>query len=139
LQNSVYNVSNRQTSISLYYWFNRQVKKLHRARYCARDINKTHGQRPSAFSELHTSSFCGKPRCASRSPDLSPIEHVWDILERRNYARNDGNNVRLHCWRNGSTFHWSRSTNWSNSIGKRCTAVIDKNGYHTRYWGLCDI
>jgi len=49
--------------------------------------------------------------CPSRSPDLSPIEHVWDILGRRIYARNDGNNVMLHCSRNGSKFHWSRSTN----------------------------
>jgi len=30
----------------------------------------------------------------SRSPDLSPIEHVWDILGKRIYARNDVNNVR---------------------------------------------
>ena len=30
----------------------------------------------------------------SRSADLSPIEHVWDILGRRIYARNDANNIR---------------------------------------------
>ena len=55
----------------------------------------------------------------SRSPDLSPIEHVWDILGRRIYARNDTNNVRqleaavFEEWAN----YWRRSTNWSTSWG----------------------
>jgi len=72
----------------------------------------------------------------SRYPDLSPIEHVWDILGRRIYAQNDVNNVRqleaalLEEWANIPTASINKLIN---SMRKRCTTVIDKNGYHTRY------
>jgi len=64
----------------------------------------------------------------SRSPDLSPIEHVWDILGRRIYARNDVNNVRqleaalFEEWVNIPTASINKLIN---SMRKRCTAVID--------------
>ena len=72
----------------------------------------------------------------ARSPDLSPIEHMWDILGRRVRSRNDVHNVR--------TLERALHEEWQNipiadvnkliaSMRKRCTAVIRANGGHTQY------
>ena len=75
----------------------------------------------------------------ARSPDMSPIEHLWDHLGRRVRERNDVNNVRdlervLHE-------EWTRIPmavvrRLISSTRRRCGAVIDSNGGHTRYWSL---
>ena len=72
----------------------------------------------------------------ARSPDISPIEHLWDHLGRRVRERNDVNNVRdlervLHE-------EWTRIPmavvrRLISSMRRRCGAVIDSNGGHTRY------
>ena len=72
----------------------------------------------------------------TRSPDISPIEHLWDHLGRRVRERNYVNNVRdLEC-----VLHeeWIRIPmavvrRLISSMRIRCGAVIDSNGGHTRY------
>lgn len=72
----------------------------------------------------------------ARSPDLSPIEQLWDDLGRRVREGHDVNNVReleaaLHE-------EWRRTSlrvirTLINSMRSRCLAVREKNGGHTRY------
>ncbi len=72
----------------------------------------------------------------AKSPDLSPIEHMWDILGRRVRERNDVHNVRdlervLHEeWRNVPVANVNKLIA---SMRRRCVAVIDRDGLHTRY------
>ena len=45
----------------------------------------------------------------SRSPDLSPIEHMWDVLGRRVRERHNVNNVHdLDCIESGTTSLWQK-------------------------------
>lgn len=73
----------------------------------------------------------------ANSPDLSPIEHVWDEMERR---------LRLLPQRSSNVQELARNlrTVWNDipqsfhghliaSMRRRCTAVIDAHGGHTRY------
>lgn len=72
----------------------------------------------------------------ARSPDISPIEHLWDHLGRKVRERNDVNNARdlaraLHE-------EWTRIPiavvrRLISSMRRRCGAVVDANGGHTRY------
>lgn len=71
------------------------------------------------------------------SPDLSPIEHLWDILDRAIRARQPqpGNVQDL---RQALVEEWNRIpqaqiTRLVTSMRRRCTAVRDANGGHTRY------
>ena len=70
-------------------------------------------------------------------PDLNPIEHVWDIMGRQLRAMNP------QPQNNNELFDALRDT-WDNipqvqlaalvqSMRRRCTAVINANGGHTRY------
>ena len=73
------------------------------------------------------------PAC---SPDLNPIEHVWDEVDRR--VRQRGPHVDLahleadviNCW-NSITQRYLR--NYATSMRARCLAVIQAEGGHTRY------
>ena len=72
----------------------------------------------------------------ARSPDLSPIEHLWDDLGRRVRERHDVNNVRE--LEGALREEWRRTPlrvirTLINSMRRRCLAVRDKNGGHTRY------
>ena len=72
----------------------------------------------------------------ARSPDLSPIEHLWDYLGRKVRARNDVNDVRdmdraLHDEWNRIPLRVIRTL--INSMRRRCIAVRAVNGGHTRY------
>ena len=71
------------------------------------------------------------------SPDLNPIEHLWDLLDRRVRGRqNKPQTLRqleqaLHEeWNNIPQVTVQRLIN---SMRRRCQAVIDARGYHTRY------
>lgn len=71
------------------------------------------------------------------SPDLSPIEHVWDEMERRVRAlpqqpRNVAELRRalLTAWEDIPQEFLARLIN---SMRRRCTAVINAEGGHTRY------
>ncbi len=74
----------------------------------------------------------------SYSSDMSPIEHVWDALDRRTQQRvpAPANIQNLHTaieeeWTNipQATFN-----NLINSMRRRCVALREANGGHTRYW-----
>ena len=65
----------------------------------------------------------------AKSPDLNPIEHVWDLLDRRVRARAiPPRNVRELA---GAFVQ--ELTNMVQSMRRRCTAVLNAAGGHTRY------
>ena len=71
-----------------------------------------------------------------RSPDLSPIDHVMDILGRRVRERHNVNNVAdlsraLQQEWNQITIH--ELQNLIRSMRRRCLAVVAANGGHTKY------
>lgn len=72
----------------------------------------------------------------AKSPDLSPIEHLWDHIGRNVHNRDDVNNVRdleraLHEEWIRIPLHVIRTL--LNSMRRRCLAVIQAQGGHTRY------
>ena len=71
----------------------------------------------------------------SRSPDLNPIEHAWDLLQRAICSR-----IRLHNTRNklvqALNEEWQRIPRMSlrrliRSMPRRCRAVVQTRGGHT--------
>lgn len=72
----------------------------------------------------------------AKSPDLSPIEHMWDILGRRVRERDDVIDVRsleqaLHEEWGNITF--PEVNKLIGSMRRRCVAVVASNGGHTKY------
>ena len=72
----------------------------------------------------------------ARSPDLSPIEHLWDHLGRPVRERHDVNNIR--DLERALQAEWVRIPlrvirKLSCSMRRRCLAVLAANGGHTRY------
>ncbi len=74
----------------------------------------------------------------SYSPDMSPIEHVWDALDLRLRQRVPipANIHQLHTaieeeWTN---IPQATVNNLINSMRRRCAALREANGGHTRYW-----
>ena len=75
----------------------------------------------------------------ARSPDLSPIEHLWDRLGRQVRERHDVNNIR--DLQRVLQAEWTRIPSqviWKLicSMRRRCLAVLAANGGHTRYWAV---
>ena len=73
----------------------------------------------------------------AKSPDLNPIKHVWDLLDRRVRARAiPPRNVRelagalVEEWGNISE---QELANLVQSMRRRCTTVLNAAGGHTRY------
>jgi len=73
----------------------------------------------------------------AQSPDLNPIEHLWDELERISRARpsrptsvSDVTNVLLEEW---STISINTLLNLVESLPTRVAAVIAANGGTTSY------
>ena len=71
------------------------------------------------------------------SPDLSPIEHVWDKMQRRlrgfqnqPLTLPDLSRALVRNW-NGIPQAFFRTL--VASMRRRCQACIDSNGRHTRY------
>ncbi len=72
----------------------------------------------------------------SKSPDLSPIEHMWDILGRRIHDRNDVTNVRnleLALHQEWANITYREVNKLIRSMRSRCVAAVHANGGHTRY------
>jgi hypothetical protein len=69
------------------------------------------------------------------SPDLNPIEHIWDMLGRRMHAREPPvQNIRQveeHCIGNGSSYHNIRRL--TGGMRRRIETVIRARGGYTRY------
>ena len=75
----------------------------------------------------------------SMSPDLSPIEHIWDELDRCVRAR-PNQPTNLPQYQPTLLQDWNNLPNnivclymYIRSMRKRCRAVINSNGGHTRY------
>lgn len=70
------------------------------------------------------------------SPDLSPIEHLWDEIGRRLSRRRQMDNVRqleaalVQEW---NAIPQNTIQRLINSMRRRCTACVNANGGHTRY------
>ena len=72
------------------------------------------------------------------SPDMSPIEHIWDEMQRRLHGLQnqplmlpDLSCAFVRIW-NGIPQAFFRTL--VASVRRRCQACIDSNGGHTRYW-----
>ena len=73
----------------------------------------------------------------AKSPDLNPIEHAWDILQRAVSAR-PVQPTTLQELKNALVAEWrlipqNRIQNLITSMRRRCRAVINARGRHTRY------
>ncbi|GBM72208.1 Transposable element Tcb1 transposase [Araneus ventricosus] len=73
----------------------------------------------------------------TRSQDLNPIEHVWDMLGRRIAGRNVPPGT-LHELQQALLQEWAllsqQAINDSTaSVPRRCQACISSRGFHTRY------
>ena len=71
------------------------------------------------------------------SLDLNPIEHAWDILQRMISARHVQPRTLQELWYNGCWMEaeWIRIQTLIMSMRRRCCALIDACGCHTRYTG----
>jgi len=78
---------------------------------------------------------CKQLKTPPQSPDLNPIEHVWDILEKR---------IRKHVISSKESLKTALMTEWDQiganetenlvkSMGRRLQAVIDAKGGPTKY------
>ena len=74
----------------------------------------------------------------SLSPDLSPIEHLWDELDRRLRVRNvppaTPDELFAVLQEDWETIPRQTIQHLIASMPRRCRAVIQANGGHTRYW-----
>ena len=76
----------------------------------------------------------------SKSPDLSPIEQVWDLLDRRVRQR-PVQPQTLRQLQHALVQEWNNNPmnvirRYIRSMRRRCRAVIQSAGGHTRYWNV---
>lgn len=71
----------------------------------------------------------------SQSPDLNPIEHLWDVLGRRVGAEKHSSKADLmaHLQREWRAIPKSTIERLIESMPRRCAAVIAAKGYSTKY------
>ena len=75
---------------------------------------------------------------AAKSPDMNPIEHVWDIIGRRLYDRYAAAPANLGNLQQRIREIWNaipqvEIDNIIDSLPRRCQALIDANGGPTTY------
>ncbi len=72
------------------------------------------------------------------SPDMSPIEHVWDALDQRIRQRvpvpANIQQLRTAIEEEWTNIPQATINNLSNSMRRRCVALREAHGGHTRYW-----
>ena len=73
----------------------------------------------------------------AKSPDLNPIEHLWDELDRRIRSRPVQPNNERELW-NALVYEWNNIPRVAirtliDSMRRRCNAVITARGGHTKY------
>ncbi len=72
------------------------------------------------------------------SPDMSPIEHVWDALDQRIRQRvpvpTNIQQLRTAIEEEWTNIPQATINNLINSMRRRCVALHEANGGHTRYW-----
>uniref|UniRef100_A0A914YUJ1 Transposase n=1 Tax=Panagrolaimus superbus TaxID=310955 RepID=A0A914YUJ1_9BILA len=71
----------------------------------------------------------------SQSPDLNPIEHLWDVLGRRVGAQKHSSKAQLfaHLEQEWSKIPLSTIHDLIESMPRRCADVIAAKGYATKY------
>ena len=71
----------------------------------------------------------------ARSPDLSPIEHLWDLLGRRVKARGPQTVQELEKYliEEWNSIPQNKISNLIKSMRRRVLCVVEANGAHTRY------
>ena len=72
---------------------------------------------------------------AALSPDLSPIEHLWDVLKRHVRHRNpqNANEHTLFVHEDWAAIPQETIKTLIRSMRRRCIEVRDAHGGHTRY------
>lgn len=71
----------------------------------------------------------------AQSPDLNPIEHLWSILKKKVQEQNPSN---INNLKEIIKVEWSKidqkiTSNLVESMPRRCQAVINAKGAHTKY------
>jgi len=67
------------------------------------------------------------------SPDMSPIEHVWDALDQHIYAGPTYiQQLRTAIEEDWAIIPQATIKNLINSMRRRCVALLEANGVHTR-------
>ena len=75
----------------------------------------------------------------SKSPDLSPIEQIWDLLQLdRRVRQRPAQPQTLHQLEQALRHEWQNIPvnmirQYLRSMNRRCRAVINAAGGHTRY------
>uniref|UniRef100_A0AAZ3PE65 Tc1-like transposase DDE domain-containing protein n=1 Tax=Oncorhynchus tshawytscha TaxID=74940 RepID=A0AAZ3PE65_ONCTS len=73
----------------------------------------------------------------AKSPDLNPTEHVWDLLDRRVRARaipsRNARELAGALVEESGNISQHELANLVQSMRRRCTAVLNAAGGHTRY------
>lgn len=77
------------------------------------------------------------PDWPSKSPDMNPIEHLWDNLDRRVRRRPippaNVNGLRIALQEEWNNIPQAEINKLVNSMRNRCAAVVNAHGGHTRY------
>ena len=72
----------------------------------------------------------------ARSPDMNPVEHAWDMLQKAIYARpiqpTTVPKVRTALQEEGARLPQQQVGRLISSMGRQCQTVIDARGHHTR-------
>ena len=73
----------------------------------------------------------------AKSPDLNPIEHIWELLDRRVMARaippRNARELAGALVEECGNISQQELENLVQSMRRRCTAVLNAAGGHTRY------
>ena len=77
---------------------------------------------------------------SAQSPDLNPIDQIWELLDRSILNRYKGSEKQV--WKNLQKVWFSLTPvllkRYIFSMRHRCLAVIEAKGDHTKYWQLME-